>query len=66
MKSLAVILSDTGSGPQSGAEEEFERRLEQDARARAISMEAALKQELRKLGSQPPLGCAHLDQGLFR
>lgn len=60
LRNLASILSDTGSGPKPGAAREFEQRLEQDARSRGISMEEALKQELRKLGAQPPTGCAHL------
>ena len=60
LRNLASILSDTGSGPKPGAAREFEQRLEQDARSRGITMEEALKQELRKLGTQPPTGCAHL------
>lgn len=60
LRSLARILSDTGSGLQPGAAAAYEQRLEQDARARAITMEEALREELRKFGGPPPTGCAHL------
>jgi hypothetical protein len=60
-RNLARMLSDTGSGPKPGATREFEQRLEQDARTKGITMEEALKQELRKLGAKPPVGCDHLE-----
>ena len=60
LRNLSQMLSDTGSGPKPGAASEFQQRLEQDARTRAITMEEALKQELRRLGTKPPFGCDHL------
>lgn len=60
LRSLARILSDTGSGPKADAAREFGQRLEQDARSRGITMEEALKHQLRKFGARPPTGCDHL------
>ncbi len=60
LRNLALMVSDTGSGPRPDAAAEFKKRLEQDVRAKGITMEEALKQEVRKLGGMPPRGCDHL------
>lgn len=60
LRNLALMLSDTGSGPQPGAARELQAQLEKSAREKSITMEEALKAELKKVGAQLPRGCEHL------
>lgn len=61
LRNLSMVLSDTGRGPNAQEARAYRERLEQEAQAKGIGLEQALKTELSKLGTQLPVGCEHFN-----